>query len=128
MNPKELRYTKDHEWIKVEGDIGTVGITDFAQKQLTDIVFVELPEQGKKAEQAKPIAVVESVKSVSDIFAPASGEVIEPHNELVDKPELVNKDAFGEGWMFRIKIADKSELDKLMTAEQYEEYIKKEHH
>jgi len=126
-NPKDLKYTKEHEWIKVEGDIGIVGITDFAQHQLTDIVFVELPEKGKQATQNKQIAVVESVKSVSDIFAPASGEITEVNEKLNDNPELINKDPFGNGWIAKIKISDKSELDSLMSADEYTEMTKKEH-
>ena len=127
-NPDGLRYTKEHEWIKVEGNVGIVGITDFAQHQLTDIVFVELPQAGKKAEQMKPVAVVESVKSVSDIFAPVSGEVVEINENLKKSPETVNKDPFGEGWIIKIKISDKKELDNLMSKEQYDEFIRKEAH
>ena len=127
-NPKEFKYSKEHEWVKVDGDIGTVGITDFAQKQLTDIVFVELPEKGKKAEKSKQLAVVESVKSVSDVFAPASGEVVEANEELASTPETVNKDPYGKGWIAKIKLSDKSELEGLMSAEEYGEFIKKEGH
>ncbi len=127
-NPKNLKYTKEHDWVKLEGEIATMGITDFAQNQLTDIVFVELPEKGKHATQSKPIAVVESVKSVSDIFAPLSGEIIEVNEKLKDNPEILNKDAFGEGWIAKIKIEDKKELDNLMSADEYTEFIKKEKH
>jgi glycine cleavage system H protein len=127
-NPEGLRYTKEHEWVKIEGDIGTVGITDFAQHQLTDIVFVELPHVGKKAEQMKPIAVVESVKSVSDVFAPVSGEVVGVNEDLKKTPETVNKDPFKEGWMFKIRISNRKELEKLMTKGQYDEFIKKGAH
>lgn len=123
-NPADAKYTKEHEWIKVEGDTGTVGITDFAQHSLTDIVFVELPEAGKKVETGKSAAIVESVKSVSDVFAPASGEIIEGNSKLTDSPALVNKDPFGEGWIFKMKINDKKALDKLMDKKQYEEYLK----
>ena len=123
-NPRELKYTKEHEWVKVEGDIVTCGITDFAQHKLTDIVFVELPEKGKQAEKDKQLAVIESVKSVSDIFAPVSGEVIEVNEKLKDNPELVNTDPYGQGWMFKIKLKDKAELDKLMSAEDYEAVTK----
>ena len=126
-NPTDRKYTKEHEWIKVEGDIGIVGISDFAQHQLTDIVFVELPEKGKEVTQMKAMAVVESVKSVSDIFAPASGEIIEINEKLNDNPELINKDAFGEGWIAKIKISNKEELDSLMDANTYTEMTKKEH-
>jgi len=123
-SPKDLKYSKEHEWIKVEGDVGTVGITDFAQKQLTDIVFVELPEKGKQVEKDKQMAVVESVKSVSDVFAPVSGEVVEVNSKLPDSPEIINKDPYNEGWFVKIKIADKAQLDNLMTAEQYDEMTK----
>ncbi|MFH2028051.1 MAG: glycine cleavage system protein GcvH [Nanoarchaeota archaeon] len=123
-NPKDLKYSKDHEWVKVEGDIAVVGITDFAQKQLTDIVFVELPEKGKRVEKDKAMAVVESVKSVSDVFAPVSGEVIEVNDKLVDSPEIINNDPYSEGWFVKIKMTDSSQLDGLMTAEQYDENTK----
>ena len=127
-NPTNLRYTKEHEWLKIEGEIGTVGITDHAQELLTDIVFVELPEIGKQAVQMKQLAVVESVKSVSDVFAPVSGEVTEVNNQLEDKPELVNQDAFGQGWLAKIKIKDANEVNGLMTSVQYEEYLKTQAH
>jgi glycine cleavage system H protein len=117
--PKELKYTKDHEWGKVAGDIATIGITDFAQHQLTDVVFVELPSKGKQVNQHEKTAVVESVKSVSDIFTPLSGEVIEINQKLIDAPELINKDCYGEGWIFKLKMKDKKEFDKLMSAEEY---------
>jgi len=127
-NPENLKYTKEHEWVKLEEDIATMGITDFAQNQLTDIVFVELPKKGKKVEQFEQIAVVESVKSVSDIFAPLSGEIIEVNEKLKDNPETLNKDAFGEGWIAKIKIKDKKELDNLMSADDYTKFVKKEKH
>jgi|TARA_B100001971_G_C18195494_1_gene541182 glycine cleavage system H protein len=127
-SPKDRKYSKEHEWVKLEGDVATCGITDFAQHQLTDIVFIELPEKGKQVEQAKQIAVVESVKSVSDIFAPVSGEIIEINEKLTDNPETVNKNPFDEGWMFKIKIKDKAELDKLLSAEDYEKFTKEEKH
>jgi len=123
-NPSELKYTKEHEWIKVEGDEVTVGITDFAQKQLTDIVFVELPEKGKVFDKDSQMAVVESVKSVSDLFAPLSGEIVDVNSKLTDTPDLINNDPYGDGWFVKIKIKDKSELDSLMTLEQYEESVK----
>jgi glycine cleavage system H protein len=127
MNPKELRYTKDHEWVKVVEDIATVGITDHAQRLLTDIVFVELPATGKEVKQKGNIAVVESVKSVSDIFSPLSGKVAISNKELEKTPELVNKDPYGKGWIAKLSVDRKAvaeELRKLMTAEQYEEYVK----
>ena len=119
-------YSKEHEWVKVEGDTGTFGITDFAQRHLTEIVFVELPEAGRTLEAGKPVAVIESVKSVSDVFSPVSGEVIEVNDKLVDNPEVLNKDPSGEGWMIRIRMSDKKELDGLMTKEQYEDFIKED--
>src|SRR3989338_2810762 len=118
-NPKNLKYSKEHEWVKVEGDIAIVGITDFAQKQLTDIVFVELPEKGKHVTQGKAMAVVESVKSVSDVFAPVSGEIVDVNNELADSPEILNKEPYGKGWIAKVKIENKGELDNLLTAEKY---------
>lgn len=125
-NPKELKYTKEHEWIKVENDAATIGITNFAQEALTDIVFVELPEIGKKVEQSKTAATVESVKSVSDIYSPVSGEVVEVNEQLKDHPERVNKSPYNDGWLFKIKIANKSEIDKLMSSEEYEKITKQE--
>ena len=127
-NPKNLKYSKEHEWVNVEGGIATVGITDFAQKQLTDIVFVELPEKGKHVTQGKAMAVVESVKSVSDVFAPISGEVVDVNNELTDAPEILNKEPYGKGWIAKVKIENKGELDNLLTAEKYGEFLKKTKH
>jgi len=123
-NPTDLKYSKEHQWLKVEGDIAIVGVTDFAQKQLTDIVFVELPEKGKKVEQNKPFAVIESVKSVSDVFSPVTGEVIEVNNKLADNPDVINKDPYGEGWIAKIKIENKDQLNTLMSSEEYENLIK----
>ncbi len=125
-NAAGTRYTKNHEWARVDGDTVTVGITDFAQRQLTEIVFVELPQVGKKVEKSKPIAVIESVKSVSDVFAPVSGEVIEVNDKLLNSPEILNEDPCGKGWLIRMKVSDKNELDGLMTKEQYDEFMKKE--
>jgi glycine cleavage system H protein len=118
------RFTKDHEWIRVEGGIGTVGITDHAQGQLGDIVFVEVPEVGRKAKQAEAVAVVESVKAASDVFAPISGEVTEVNSELATNPALVNDDAEGKAWFFKIKVADEGELSKLMDRAAYEAFVK----
>ena len=120
--PSGLKYSKEHQWIKVGGDVGIVGITDYAQHQLTDVVFVELPEAGNKIEQGKSYASIESVKSVSDVLSPVSGEVIEANKELEDKPELLNKEPYN-GWIAKIRISDKAELDKLMTAEEYEKFV-----
>lgn len=123
MYPDDLYYTKDHEWIKVEGDVATVGITEFAQKQMGDVVYVELPEPGAGFEFHQSIGVVESVKAVSDIYSPLSGEVIEINEGLNDSPELVNEDPHGKGWIIKMKIKDDSELEKLMTASDYEKFL-----
>ena len=120
MVPNELRYTKDHEWVRVEGNEATVGITDFAAGQLGDIVFVELPEAGRTLEQFATFGVVESVKAVSDLFAPVSGEVVAGNDALAGSPELVNSDPYGEGWMVRLRVADAGELDGLLDAPAYE--------
>jgi glycine cleavage system H protein len=124
-NPADRKYTKEHEWVKNNGD-GTVtmGITDHAQEMLTDIVFVELPPVGKHVKQMQPLAVVESVKSVSDIYSPVSGDVLEVNSSLEEHPELVNQDAFGEGWIAKLKMEDPGEFDNLMTSADYEALIK----
>ena len=121
-----IKYTEDHEYIRVDGDIGTVGITNYAQEKLGDVTFVELPAAGEKIKQGSPIAVVESVKAASDIYAPASGVITEVNSELNDKPELINQDAEGAAWILKITLADKSELDKLMDRDAYLEYAKSE--
>ncbi len=126
MYPKDYRYTEDHEWIKVEGNIGTVGITDYAQKQLGDIVYVELPEVDDEFEKGDEVATIESVKAASPVIIPVSGKIVEINEELEDSPELVNQDPHGKGWFFKVELSNLSELDDLMTAEQYEEYIKSE--
>jgi len=126
MYPKDYLYTEDHEWIKVEGNIGTVGITDYAQKQLGDIVYVELPEVDDEFDKGEEVATVESVKAASPVMIPVSGKIVEINEELEDAPETVNQDPHGKGWFFKVEISDKSELDGLMSAEQYEEYIKAE--
>ena len=115
-------YTREHEWISVDGDIATVGITDFAQGQLGDIVFVELPEAGIHFTQGGEAAVVESVKAASDVYAPISGEVTEGNAAVADEPGLVNSDPEGEGWFFKLRLADTGELNDLMNADQYKEY------
>ena len=117
------RYTKDHEWIRLDGDVATVGITEHAQSQLGDIVFVELPEVGRKVDQGGETAVVESVKAASDVYAPASGEVVAVNQALDSAPGAVNEDAEGKGWFFRLKLSDAGELDALMTGEQYKDYL-----
>ena len=115
-------YTEEHEWIRVEGDEAIVGITDFAQGQLGDIVFVELPEAGRRVTKGGEAAVVESVKAASDVYAPVDGEVIEPNPALADDPALVNTDAEGEGWFFRLRLSDPSQLDGLMDADAYKAF------
>jgi len=122
--PEELKYTKEHEWVRVKGNTATVGITDWAQDQLGDIVFVELPEEGEHVEKGDTFGVVESTKSVSDLYLPVSGTVIESNDPLLDAPEIINDDCYGEGWMIRIEMSDKSDLDDLMSAEEYEAFIK----
>jgi glycine cleavage system H protein len=118
------RFTEDHEYIRVDGDIGTVGITQHAQEQLGDVVFVEVPEVGRKVKQKDALAVVESVKAASEIFAPVSGEVVEANADLAGNPALVNEDAEGKAWFFKLRIADKAELDGLMDRAAYEEFVK----
>ena len=119
--PDELRYSKEHEWVRVEGGRATIGITSFAADELGDIVFVELPEVGSDLRQFTTFGVVESVKAVSDLYAPISGRVVEINDALRDAPELVNGDAFGDGWMLRVELSDDGELDKLMDAAAYAE-------
>jgi glycine cleavage system H protein len=121
--PGELRYTKEHEWAKLEGDKARVGITAFAQEQLGDVVFVELPKVGAKVTAMKTFGVVESVKAVSDLFAPLSGEVVEVNAELPQKPEVVNADPYGKGWMIVVKLSNAKEWDGLMPAGDYEKLI-----
>lgn len=124
--PKDLRYSKEHEWVKVEGDKIRVGITDFAQHELGDIVFVELPEVGAELTADEPFGSVESVKTVSELYAPISGKVIEINSDLEDSPELVNESPYEKAWMIVVEPSDSSELDQLLTAEQYEELIKED--
>jgi len=120
MAPPDLRYTKDHEWVRVEGDTATIGVTDFAANQLGDVVFVDLPAIGKAVEQFATFGVVESVKAVSDLYAPLSGEVVAVNGDLGSKPELVNSDPFGDGWMIRVKVGDTAQVDELLDAAGYE--------
>jgi len=123
MFPDDFYYTKDHEWINAEGDTAVVGITDFAQKQLGDVVFVELPEVGTQLDFHQSMGVIESVKAVSDIYSPISGEVIEINEDLENSPEMVNEDPHGKGWIIKIKIKDQTELDKLMSVSEYEKFL-----
>jgi len=122
--PKELRYSEEHEWVKVEGEKVRVGITDFAQSELGDIVFVELPEVGDEITANEPFGSVESVKTVSELYAPVSGKVVEINEDLNDSPEFVNESPYEKAWMIVLELSDSSEVDKLMTAEQYEEMTK----
>ena len=122
-NPIDRKYTKDHEWIKIDGETVILGITNFAQDQLTDVVFVELPEVGKQIEQNGNLCVVESVKSVSDIFSPISGEIVEVNKTLEDSPALINNDPFEEGWIVKLKVKNEKDLDQLMTAEEYDKFL-----
>jgi len=126
--PDDLRYTKDHEWSKLEGSKVRIGITDFAQGELTDIVYVELPKPGAALAKGKSFGVVESVKSTSELFAPLSGKVVEVNAALAKTPELVNKDPYGEGWMIIVEPADKKEFEGLLTPEQYREVVEKGGH
>jgi glycine cleavage system H protein len=123
MVPADLRYTKDHEWIRPAGDVAIVGITAFAAEQLGDIVFVELPEVGRTLVQAATFGVVESVKAVSDLYAPVGGEVLEANGELAGRPELVNEDPYEGGWMIKMRLADAGQLDGLLDAAAYDELV-----
>ena len=117
--PADLKYAKSHEWVRASGDVATLGITDHAQQELTDVVFVEVPAVGRKVKAGEACAVVESVKTASDIYTPVSGEVIDANKALADKPDLVNSDPYGEGWFFKIKMTDPAELDKLLSPANY---------
>lgn len=123
MVPTDLRYTKDHEWVRTDGDEATIGITKYAADQLGDIVFVELPATGTTVDQFATFGVVESVKAVSDLFAPVSGEVTAANGELTGSPEVVNGDPYGAGWMLRVRVSDASQLDELLDAAAYDELI-----
>ncbi len=121
--PGELKYTKDHEWIKIDGDVATIGITDFAQSELGDIVFVEVETEGETIEKEEVFGTVEAVKTVSDLFMPISGEIIEFNQDLEDAPEKVNKDPYNDGWMIKVRIENVSDVDSLLSSEQYQELI-----
>ena len=121
--PSDLKYTKDHEWIKIDGDIATVGITDFAQSELGDIVYVDVDTLDDTVDKDEVFGSVEAVKTVSDLFMPLTGEVIEFNEDLEDSPESVNKDPYGDGWMIKVKIADESQIDSLLDAEAYKEVV-----
>jgi len=123
MVPTDLRYTKDHEWVRLEGDTATIGVTDFAAHELGDVVFVDLPEPGRGIEQFGTFGVVESVKAVSDLYAPVSGEVTDVNAALTAQPELVNSDPFGAGWMIRVRVSNAAQVDGLLEPEAYERLI-----
>jgi glycine cleavage system H protein len=120
MVPPDLHYTKDHEWVRIDGDMATIGVTDFAAQQLGDVVFVDLPATGKSIDQFATFGVVESVKAVSDLYAPLSGEVVGVNPDLASKPELVNGDPFGKGWMIRVRVTNAAQIDGLLDAKAYE--------
>lgn len=124
--PEELHYSKDHEWVRVDGDVATIGITDYAQNSLGDVVYVELPKPGEPFAANESFGSVESVKAVSEVFSPVSGSVVESHDTLSDDPEKVNTDPYGEGWMIRIKMSNSGEVDSLLTAAEYEDFTKAE--
>jgi glycine cleavage system H protein len=127
VNPEDqLHYTKSHEWVRIDGDVGTIGITDYAQKELGEIVYLELPEVGHVFNAEDEFGTVESVKAVSELFTPVSGEVVEVNKGAVAEPGIVNDDPFGDGWMIKIKLTTDEEVQKLLSAEQYAEYVKQE--
>ena len=123
--PADLKYTKDHEWIRVEGDVAYVGITDFAQSELGEIVYVDITTEGETVAKEEVFGTIEAVKTVSDLFMPASGEVLEVNAELEDAPELVNQEPYGKGWLIKVSVADAAELDSLLSAEEYQQLIAK---
>lgn len=124
--PEDNRYAKSHEYVHLEGNVATIGITDYAQKELGDVVFVELPHVGTELEAGDELGSIESVKAVSELFSPIAGVVVEINEALADNPALVNTDPWGDGWMIRMNVADATEVDELMTAEEYDEYLEKE--
>ncbi len=126
MVPAELRFTKEHEWVRVEGETATIGITEYAASQLGDIVFVELPERGSSVNQFAAVGVIESVKAVSDLFAPVGGEVMEANTELATRPELVNSDPYGAGWMVKVRLAEPGQLEELLDSDAYDELTRED--
>jgi len=124
--PEDCFYTREHEWIRVEDDVGVIGITDYAQQALGDIVYVELPSVGDHFSQGEPFGNVESVKAVSELYMPVSGEIVEVNEDLAESPQLVNEDPYGDGWMVKIALSDPTELETLMSASEYEAYVKEE--
>lgn len=124
--PEDLKYTTEHEWVRIDGDVATVGITDYAQEQLGDIVFVELPEEEEAIEKGDTFGVVESTKSVSDLYVPLTGAVIETNDPLLDSPEIINEDPYGEGWMIRIKLKRPEEIKELLDSKTYQKLLEEE--
>ena len=127
-NPSDRKYTKEHEWVRIDADVGTAGITDYAQDQLGDIVFVDLPASGTKVTALAKFGEIESVKAVSELFSPVSGEVVERNEALADNPQWVNDDPYGDGWMLRVTLSAPDEIDKLMSAEEYETFLQTADH
>jgi glycine cleavage system H protein len=121
--PESYRYTKEHEWVSVDGDVGTVGITDHAQNELGDVVYLELPEVGDRIEAGKPFGTIESVKAVSDLYAPVSGEITEVHSDLIDAPEIVNDDPHAGAWMIRVRLDDAADLEGLWGVDEYKSFL-----
>jgi glycine cleavage system H protein len=126
MYPTNFRYTKEHEWVRVEGDVGVMGITDHAQKELGDIVYVDMPKAGSPVEKGKTLGSVESVKAVSDIYAPVSGEIIEINEALATAPEKINEDPHGAAWLVKIRLSNPAEIEQLLTADDYQKYLGEE--
>jgi glycine cleavage system H protein len=126
VNPEELRYTRSHEWVRLDGDVGTIGITDHAQKELGEIVYLELPEVGHLLKADEEFGTIESVKAVSELYIPVTGEVVEINQAAVAEPGIVNEDPFGDGWLVKIRIGTDQELEGLLTAAQYAEYLREE--
>jgi len=124
--PKDLKYTKEHEWVKVEGNIATVGITDYAQDSLGDVVYVELPQEGGTVTKNEPFGVVESVKAVSDLYSPISGSVHEVNDAIIDSPEAINEDPYGDAWMIKVEMGNPGDLGDLMSADEYQKFIEEE--
>ncbi|RKX72665.1 glycine cleavage system protein GcvH [candidate division TA06 bacterium] len=125
--PENIKYTKSHEWIKVEGDVAIEGITDFAQEELSDIVFIELPDVGGPVEAGKACGTIEAVKAVSDMLAAVSGEIIETNTALIESPEIINQDPYGEGWIIKIKISNPEDVNNLLSAEEYKKFVAEGH-
>lgn len=126
MNPEELHYTQSHEWVRIDGDVGTIGITDYAQKELGEIVYLELPEVGHVFNADEEFGTVESVKAVSELFTPLSGEIVEVNKSAIAEPGIVNDDPFGDGWLIKMKLSTDEEVGKLMSAEDYANYVQQE--